>query len=146
MTELNCSTLPTENDDERRASILEMITHIEKEIELNGYAEVDENDTRNIELKIKTSRVMVAMEQTIQKLEIAFSLKWIIKENKDEVNEMYKNDMNMLTMEYAKIRKEKNLDVCRIEPMVINCISTAFEIGLGKFVDRHRDKVLMLIL
>lgn len=124
-------------------SILKMIKHIEEEIESeHQHVGLNENHFQNIELKIKTSRVMVAIEQAIQKLEIAFCLPWIFVENMNEMNMLCgETNMNKLMNEYCKIRDVEDMDVCRFQPAVINCINDAFEAGFSRFVDFHRNKV-----
>lgn len=123
-------------------SILKMIKHIEKEIEAEEHVVLNENHFQDIELKIKTSRVMVAIEQAIEKLEIAFCLPWIFVENMNEMNVLCgETNMNKLMNEYCKLRDVEDMDVCRFQPAVINCINDAFEAGFSRFVDFHRNKV-----
>lgn len=146
-------TLTTSDDTETHSSgssyqleieesILKMIKHIENEIECDQHVGLNENDFQNVEIKIKTSRVMVAIEQTIRKLEIAFCLQWMFVENVYDINVLCgETNMNKLINEYCKVRDVEDMDVCRFQPIVINCINDAFEAGLGRFVDLHRHKV-----
>lgn len=128
-------------------SIFKMIMHIEKEIESESpVGGSNENHFQNIEIKIKTSRVMVAIEQTIQKLEIAFCLPWIFVENMNDLNMLCgEKNMSKLMDEYCKIRDDEAMDVCRYQPTIINCINDAFEEGLSQFVEQHLDKVEILV-
>lgn len=123
-------------------SILQMIKHIDTEIESEDHAGLHENRFQNIEMKIKTSRVMVAIEQTIQKLEIAFSLPYIFVENMHDMSKMCgETNMNKLMHEYCKIRDADDMDICRFQPAVINCINEAYEAGFSNFLALHRKKV-----
>lgn len=121
-----------------------MIAHIEQEIESSEEQVVSsKNHLQNIEINIKTSRVMVAIEQTIQKLEIAFCLPWILVENMNDLNVVCgEKSMSKLTDEYCKLRDGEDMDVCRFQPTVINCINDAFQAGLSKFVGYHLSKVI----
>ncbi len=128
-------------------SINKMIKHIEKEIASEEHVGLIENHFQDIEMKIKTSRVMVAIEQTIQKLEIAFCLPYIFVENMHDMNALC-GDLNMSRMmnENCKIRDADDMDICRFQPAVINCINGAFEAGFSQFVDLHRKKVELIAL
>lgn len=139
-TETNSSRCSYQREIEE--SILEMIKHIEREIESDQHVEVNEDDFQSVEIKIKTSRVLVAIEQIIHKLEIAFCLQWIFVENVYDINSLCgETKMNQLINDYCKIRDSDDMDICRFQPIAINCINNAFEAGLGRFVDLHRHKV-----
>ncbi|KAG4071855.1 hypothetical protein HA402_006016 [Bradysia odoriphaga] len=127
------------NGHEIEESVLDMIRHIEEEIETEEYDGSDQ--FQNMEMKIKTSRVMVAIEQMIQKLEIAFCLPYIFVENMHDMNKLCGDSfVSKLMNEYCKVRDE-DVDVCRFQPTVINCINDAFEAGFSEFVDLHRKKI-----
>lgn len=127
-------------------STLKMMMHIEKEIESEQHVGSSENHFQNIEIKIKTSRVMVAIEQTIKKLEIAFCLPWIFVENMNDLNLLCgERNMSKLMNDYCKIRDDEAMDVCRYQPTVINCINDAFEAGLSQFVEHHLNKVEIIV-
>lgn len=131
------------NHDEAEESILKMIRHIEKEIESEGHIDSGtESHFEIIERKIKTSRVLVAIEQTIQKLEIAFCLPYIFVENMHDIQLLCgDSSVSKLMNGYCKIRDSEETDICRYQPAVINCINDAFEAGFGQFVALHRKKV-----
>ncbi|XP_037032547.1 uncharacterized protein LOC119071673 [Bradysia coprophila] len=127
------------NRHEIEESVLDMIRHIEDEIEAEEHDGSDQ--FQNMEMKIKTSRVMVAIEQMIQKLEIAFCLPYIFVENMHDMNKLCGDSfVSKLMNEYCKVRDE-DIDVCRFQPIVINCINDAFEAGFSEFVDLHRSKI-----
>lgn len=131
------------NRDEIEESVLFMIRQIEEEIE--GETHNGPKQFQNIEMKIKTSRVMVAIEQMIQKLEIAFCLPYIFVENMHDMNALCGDSfVQKLMDEYCKIRDE-DIDVCRFQPTVINCINDAFTVGFSQFVDLHRNKVGLVL-
>lgn len=139
-TETNSSRTSYQHEIEE--SILKMIKHIEQEIESDQHVDLYEDDFQSVEIKIKTSRVLVAIEQTIRKLEIAFCLQWIFVENLYDISSWCgEENMNQLINDYCKIRDVDDMDICRFQPIAINCINNAFAMGLGKFVDLHRHKV-----
>lgn len=145
-TSTETSSYESSDHREIEESILKMIKHIETEIASEEHVGLNGNHFQNIELKIKTSRVMVAIEQTIQKLEIAFCLPWIFVENFNEMSEFCgEANMHKLMNEYCKIRDVEDMDICRFQPTVINCINDAFEAGLSRFVDLHRHKVKICV-
>lgn len=131
------------NRFEIEESVLDMIRHIEEEIEAEEHDRSDQ--FQDIEIKIKTSRVMVAIEQMIEKLEIAFCLPYILVENIHEMNSLCGDSfVSKLMNEYCKVRDE-DIDVCRFQPTVINCINDAYEVELSQFVELHHNKVGFLL-
>lgn len=146
MSESTTCSFDSSDRHEIEESILKMIMHIEKEIESEQHVGANENYFQNIEIKIKTSRVMVAIEQTIKKLEIAFCLPWIFVENMNDLNTLCgERNMSKLMDDYCKIRDDEAMDVCRYQPTVINCINDAFEAGLSQFVAHHLNKVEIMV-